>query len=148
MQQDKCGNSAVNAMNTKEWSAIEVTTGTFCERASNPLTWFPVELHIKVALRVVLHPHRDQILLDLKGRNSTKGQSTWEARQVESDQCDYPVFTHTTGVDFEECAAEQCRDQIMCWRIEIERGGEQTTRERRMRRGGRERERRGGGGCL
>lgn len=30
------------------------------------LTWFPVELHIKVALRTVFHPHRDQTVGDLK----------------------------------------------------------------------------------
>lgn len=70
---------------------------TFSEQAFNSLTWFPVELHIKVALRVVLHPHRDQILLDLEGRNSTK-------RKKQSILFHYILSTqtHTTGVHFEE----------------------------------------------
>lgn len=59
MQQHKRYNKAANANGS---SAIKVTTRTFCELAVNSLTWLPVELHIKVTLRVVLHPHRDQIL--------------------------------------------------------------------------------------
>lgn len=38
----------------------------------NSLTWLPVELHIKVTLRAVFHPHCDQSPGDLKCRESIK----------------------------------------------------------------------------
>lgn len=38
----------------------------------NSLTWLPVELHIKVTLRAVFHPHCDQSPSDLKCKKSTK----------------------------------------------------------------------------
>lgn len=83
-QPDKQYNSVVDAANTKGSSVTKVATCTFCELARNSLTWLPVELHIKVTLRVVLHPHGDQILRDLKGRRNTKGQGVKIAKQGQS----------------------------------------------------------------
>lgn len=126
-----CNNKAADANGS---SAMKVTTRTFCGLALNSLTWLPVELHIKVTLRVVLHPHRDQILRDLKGRNSPKTKAFKKQNKYRVISLTYPLspYTHIhthahTLLRRIECAAEQCRDQIICRRIEIERGGEQTT---------------------
>lgn len=88
MQRHKRYNKAANANGS---SAIKVTTRTFCELALNSLTWLPVEFHIKVTLRVVLHPHRDQILRDLKGRNSTKTKAFKKQNQYKVISLTYPL---------------------------------------------------------
>lgn len=53
-------------------SEADLMYNEFCKLILNFLTWLSVELHIKVTLRAVFHPHCDQSLGDLKCRSKKR----------------------------------------------------------------------------